>query len=161
MEFRDFFLGDMYCSLTYAMCVSSDPRRAASQVFLLTVSRMSNCSSASTPMLGRTQRIATVTTRGSWASSPPCHQYGKRLLGTDCTISHVYLLNLRLRRFLQCIRRYWDTKNIFPHLVNCGKYAASISAAVCLSVFRIERTTATLAAFVVVSVINGIYTGTW
>lgn len=24
VEFRDFFLGDMYCSLTYAMCVSND-----------------------------------------------------------------------------------------------------------------------------------------
>lgn len=23
VEFRDFFLGDMYCSLTYAMCVST------------------------------------------------------------------------------------------------------------------------------------------
>lgn len=48
---------------------------------------------------------------------------------------------------------------MFPHLVNCGKYAASISAAVCLSIFRIDRTTTTMALFIVIGVINGIYTG--
>jgi hypothetical protein len=28
-------------------------------------------------------------------------------------------------RFIQCIRRYYDTKTKFPHLVNAGKYASS------------------------------------
>jgi len=28
-------------------------------------------------------------------------------------------------RFIQCLRRYRDTKNKFPHLVNSGKYASS------------------------------------
>ena len=28
-------------------------------------------------------------------------------------------------RFAQCLRRYRDTKEAFPHLVNAGKYATS------------------------------------
>lgn len=63
------------------------------------------------------------------------------------------------RRFLQCIRRYKDTRNIFPHLVNCGKYTASILAGVFLSVYRIDNTRTHLALFVAFSTINGLYTG--
>ncbi|XP_046733957.1 xenotropic and polytropic retrovirus receptor 1-like isoform X1 [Diprion similis] len=28
-------------------------------------------------------------------------------------------------RFAQCLRRYWDTKEVFPHLANASKYATS------------------------------------
>lgn len=63
------------------------------------------------------------------------------------------------RRFLQCIRRYRDTGNIFPHLVNCGKYTASILAGVFLSVYRIDNTHKNLALFIAFSTVNGIYTG--
>lgn len=28
-------------------------------------------------------------------------------------------------RFVQCLRRYRDTKRAFPHLVNAGKYSTS------------------------------------
>lgn len=28
-------------------------------------------------------------------------------------------------RFAQCLRRYYDTKEAFPHLVNAGKYATT------------------------------------
>ena len=28
-------------------------------------------------------------------------------------------------RFAQCLRRYWDTRQAFPHLVNAGKYSTS------------------------------------
>lgn len=63
------------------------------------------------------------------------------------------------RRFLQCIRRYKDTRNIFPHLVNAGKYTASILAAVLLSVYRIDGSQKNLALFIAFSMINGIYTG--
>lgn len=65
----------------------------------------------------------------------------------------------RCRRFLQCIRRYRDTRNIFPHLVNCGKYTASILAGVFLSVYRLNNTRSNMAIFVAFSTVNGIYTG--
>ncbi|ROW06110.1 hypothetical protein VMCG_04583 [Cytospora schulzeri] len=83
VEFRDFFLGDMYCSLTYATC--------------------------------------------------------------------------RMRS----LRRYRDTGNIFPHLVNCGKYTASILAGVFLSVYRIEGTNKNLGIYIAFSLINGFYTAFW
>lgn len=28
-------------------------------------------------------------------------------------------------RFAQCLRRYYDTKEAFPHLVNAGKYSTT------------------------------------
>lgn len=28
-------------------------------------------------------------------------------------------------RFAQCLRRFYDTKEAFPHLVNAGKYATT------------------------------------
>lgn len=60
-------------------------------------------------------------------------------------------------RALQCIRRYYDTRNVFPHLVNCGKYAMSIMAAVTLSLYRMNGSTANFALFVTFSIINSIY----
>lgn len=64
-------------------------------------------------------------------------------------------------RFLQCIRRYRDTRNIFPHLVNGGKYTASILAGVFLSIYRINNTSKNLGLFIAFSTINGFYTGTF
>lgn len=60
-------------------------------------------------------------------------------------------------RALQCIRRYRDTKNVFPHLVNCGKYTMSILTAALLSVYRIDGTQANLSAFIAFASINAIY----
>lgn len=60
-------------------------------------------------------------------------------------------------RFLQCLRRYKDTHNVFPHLVNCGKYLMTIMSAVTLSLYRINGTHGNLALFITFSVINGIY----
>lgn len=64
-------------------------------------------------------------------------------------------------RFLQCIRRYKDTRNIFPHLVNGGKYTASILSGVFLSVYRINNTSRNLGLFIAFSLVNGFYTGTY
>lgn len=70
VEFRDFFLGDMYCSLTYAVCVSA----------LLLVSgrptnlshRMLSFSSAYTLTTGIIQTSATPTIQDCSASFLPC-----------------------------------------------------------------------------------------
>jgi xenotropic and polytropic retrovirus receptor 1 len=54
-----------------------------------------------------------------------------------------------------------DTKNVFPHLVNCGKYSMTIMAAVTLSLYRITDATSTLALFATFSVVNSIYCSVW
>ncbi|KAF3770918.1 hypothetical protein M406DRAFT_105558 [Cryphonectria parasitica EP155] len=121
VEFRDFFLGDMYCSLTYAMCNI--------ELFF--------CLYAN-----------------EWDNPQQCNSNHSRLLGFFVCLPPIW-------RFLQCIRRYKDTRNIFPHLVNCGKYTASILAGVFLSVYRIQNSHKNLALFVVFATINGFYTAFW
>ncbi|KAL6807236.1 EXS family domain-containing protein [Trichoderma sp. SZMC 28013] len=121
VEFRDFFLGDMYCSLTYSM--------ANIELFF--------CLYAN-----------------HWNNPGQCNSTSSRLLGFLTTLPAIW-------RFLQCIRRYRDTRNIFPHLVNCGKYTATILSYLCLSLYRIHQSHSNLALFVTFSTINGVYTSIW
>ena len=64
-------------------------------------------------------------------------------------------------RALQCIRRYWDTRNVFPHLVNCGKYAMTILSAVFLSMYRMENNTAHRVLYMTFSALTSVYTSVW
>jgi hypothetical protein len=64
-------------------------------------------------------------------------------------------------RALQCIRRYADTGNKFPHLLNCGKYFATIMFYATLSIYRIDQKPATRAVFITFATINSIYTSFW
>lgn len=64
-------------------------------------------------------------------------------------------------RALQCIRRYWDTGNKFPHLLNCGKYMATIMFYATLSIYRMDQKHSTKAVFITFATINGIYTSFW
>ncbi|KAK5993600.1 Protein SYG1-like protein [Cladobotryum mycophilum] len=121
VEFRDFFLGDMYCSLSYAM--------ANVELFFCLYAH-------------------------HWVDPPRCNSTHSRLLGFFTTVPPIW-------RFLQCIRRYRDTGNIFPHLVNCGKYSMSILASVFLSVYRIHRSDSNLALFITFNIINGAYCALW
>ncbi|XXH00488.1 vacuolar aminopeptidase 1 [Hypoxylon texense] len=121
VEFRDFFLGDMYCSLTYA----------TSNIELLF------CLYAH-----------------HWNDPVQCNSNNSRLLGFFSALPPVW-------RALQCIRRYRDTKNIFPHLVNGGKYGMTILAAVMLSLYRISGSDANLGLFITFSTLNSIYTSIW
>ncbi|EHK41740.1 hypothetical protein TRIATDRAFT_228807 [Trichoderma atroviride IMI 206040] len=121
VEFRDFFLGDMYCSLTYSM--------ANVELFFCLYAH-------------------------HWENPGQCNSTSSRLLGFFTTLPAIW-------RFLQCIRRYRDTRNVFPHLVNCGKYAATILSYVCLSLYRVHQTHSNLALFVTFSTINGVYTSIW
>lgn len=59
---------------------------------------------------------------------------------------------------LQCIRRYRDTRNVFPHLVNGGKYTMTIASYVMLSLYRIQESHSNLALFITFSTINSVYT---
>ncbi|EFX00183.1 signal transduction protein [Grosmannia clavigera kw1407] len=121
VEFRDFFLGDMYCSLTYATCNV--------ELFFCIYAH-------------------------EWDDPSQCNSSRSRLLGFFSTLPSIW-------RALQCIRRYHDTKNVFPHLVNCGKYVMTILSYVFLSMYRISGTNANLSLFIVFSVINGLYTSIW
>jgi hypothetical protein len=64
-------------------------------------------------------------------------------------------------RALQCLRRYADTGNKFPHLLNFGKYLATIMFYASLSIYRIDQKPATKAVFITFATINGFYTSFW
>ncbi|KAI1096654.1 EXS-domain-containing protein [Rostrohypoxylon terebratum] len=121
VEFRDFFLGDMYCSLTYAT--------SNVELFFCLYAH-------------------------HWNNPVQCNSSNSRLLGFFSALPPIW-------RALQCIRRYRDTKNVFPHLVNGGKYGMTIMAAVTLSLYRMRSTDSNLGLFVTFSTMNGIYTSIW
>jgi xenotropic and polytropic retrovirus receptor 1 len=79
-----------------------------------------------------------------------CNSNHSRLMGFFGALPPIW-------RALQCIRRYHDTENVFPHLVNCGKYFMSIMAAVFLSVYRIDGTQTNLSLFIMFAAINAVY----
>lgn len=85
-----------------------------------------------------------------WNNPSQCNSTHSRLLGFFSTLPGIW-------RALQCIRRYYDTRNIFPHLVNCGKYSMTILYYVTLSIYRIDRTWTHLAVFITFATINAIY----
>ncbi|KAM3068871.1 Xenotropic and polytropic retrovirus receptor 1 [Clarireedia jacksonii] len=121
VEFRDFFLGDMYCSLTYFM--------SNIELFF--------CLYAT-----------------HWHNPTTCNSTHSRLLGFFSTIPGIW-------RALQCIRRYYDTRNKFPHLVNCGKYGMTIVYYVTLSIYRIDQTHKNLIIFSTFAALNAIYCTIW
>lgn len=121
VEFRDFFLGDMFCSLTYLM--------SNIELFFCLYAHY-------------------------WNNPSQCNSTHSRLLGFFSTLPGIW-------RALQCIRRYFDTRNVFPHLVNCGKYGMTILAGVTLSLYRIDRTNNMLALFTTFATVNSIYCIIW
>lgn len=121
VEFRDFYLGDMFCSLTYTM--------------------------------GNIELFFCLFAH-DWNNPNQCNSSHSRLLGFFATLPGIW-------RALQCIRRYYDTRNIFPHLVNCGKYTATILFYVTLSIYRIDKTPQNRAAFITFAIFNSIYCSIW
>ncbi|KAH7396431.1 EXS family-domain-containing protein [Pyrenochaeta sp. MPI-SDFR-AT-0127] len=89
-----------------------------------------------------------------WDEPGQCNSSHLRVLGFLTTLPGIW-------RALQCIRRYWDTGNKFPHLLNCGKYMATILFYITLSVYRIDKKPITRAAFITLATINSIYTSFW
>lgn len=84
-----------------------------------------------------------------------------------CTSSHSRALGFLeclpgIWRFLQCWRRYADTLDWFPHLLNAGKYSFTILYYMSLSLARISPHDSGLKAmFIVFALINGLYTASW
>lgn len=85
-----------------------------------------------------------------WNDPQQCNSTHSRLLGFLSALPGIW-------RALQCLRRYRDTRNTFPHLVNCGKYIMTITYYATLSIYRIKRTTNMLALFTTFAAINAIY----
>ncbi|KAI8933342.1 hypothetical protein NX059_009964 [Plenodomus lindquistii] len=121
VEWRDFYLGDMFCSLTYSM--------------------------------GNIALFFCLYAHG-WNDPPQCNSSHLRVAGFMTTLPGIW-------RALQCIRRYWDTGNKFPHLLNFGKYVATIMFYASLSIYRQDQKSATKAVFITFATINGIYTSIW
>ncbi|KAI1633897.1 EXS family-domain-containing protein [Biscogniauxia mediterranea] len=89
-----------------------------------------------------------------WNNPTQCNSSRSRLMGFFSALPPIW-------RALQCLRRYHDTRDIFPHLVNFGKYLMTIVTAIMLSVYRINGTDANLALYITVATINAIYSSIW
>lgn len=121
VEFRDFFVGDMVCSLTYTLGNLS--------FYFCQYSH-------------------------HWSSNSSCGSDSSRVMGFLAALPSIW-------RTLQCGRRYIDSGDWFPHLANMIKYSIGAAYYALLSVYRIDRSTSNRVAFVILAVINSIYTAAW
>ncbi|KAI3389955.1 hypothetical protein SNEBB_008008 [Seison nebaliae] len=71
-------------------------------------------------------------------------------------------------RFAQCLRRYYDTKQAFPHLVNAGKYSTTFLVILMSSILTEtskdsdhSRRNAALYLLIIARIVSSIYTYTW
>ena len=74
-----------------------------------------------------------------WSTTLTTSSLPKGIFCTDRTrfVLQAFLLSIpSLLRFTQCVRRYYDTKLKFPHLVNAGKYIMSFLVAITNSLRR-------------------------
>lgn len=129
VEFRDFFLGDILCSLTYTM-------GNLSFFFCLYAHKWNG-------LVG-----------GGDMSNDVCGSSKSQLMGFFSALPSVF-------RLLQCIRRYMDTGDWFPHLANMMKYGISTVYYVMLSVYRINKTNQHRAVFILFASVNSIYSAAW
>jgi hypothetical protein len=121
VEFRDFFLGDMYCSQTYTM--------------------------------GNIELFFCLYAQ-DWSNPPQCNSSHSRLLGFFSTLPAIW-------RAFQCLRRYYDSRNWFPHLANCAKYTCNILYYMVLSLYRIDKTAELRTLFIFFATINATYCSFW
>ncbi|KAK5951119.1 Xenotropic and polytropic retrovirus receptor 1 [Knufia fluminis] len=125
VEFRDFFLGDMYTSETYAM--------SQIEVFFCVYGN-------------------------DWNNPAQCNSSHSMLLGFFTTLPAIW-------RFAQCVRRYKDSGNWFPHLANCAKYTGNILYYMTLSLYRLHIHTESARAykivFIVFAALNALYCSFW
>lgn len=89
-----------------------------------------------------------------WRDPPKCNSSHSILFGFFTTLPGIM-------RAAQCMRRYVETADKFPHLANFGKYCCTIAMYATLAALRIQRGWASLIAFVVAASINSIYCIIW
>ncbi|KAF6063276.1 EXS family protein [Candida albicans] len=94
------------------------------------------------------------TLPGQIPSQNTCGSDKSRLMGFFSTLPSIW-------RFLQCIRRYMDTGDWFPHLANSMKYTITAIYYITLSIYRIDRKTQNRAVFIVFASMNSIISSIW
>lgn len=94
------------------------------------------------------------TLPGQIPSQNTCGSDKSRLMGFFSTLPSIW-------RFLQCIRRYMDTGDWFPHLANLMKYTITAIYYITLSIYRIDRKTQNRAVFIVFASMNSIISSIW
>lgn len=85
---------------------------------------------------------------------------------SQCTSSHSMLLGFlttlpAIWRANQCLRRYYSTHELFPHIANFGKYICTILMYMALSLYRRHHTTEMKGLFIAFAIVNSIYTSIW
>lgn len=121
VEFRDFFVGDMVCSLTYTMGNLS--------FYFCQYSH-------------------------HWSPNSGCGSDNSRIMGFLAALPTIW-------RTLQCARRYIDSGDWFPHFANMIKYSIGSAYYALLSVYRIDRSGSNRISFVILAIINSVYTAAW
>ncbi|CCH41884.1 putative membrane protein [Wickerhamomyces ciferrii] len=127
VEFKDFSLGDIFCSLTYTM-------GNISFFFCMYGTGWSGALQGS--------------------DSPSCGSSKSKLMGFFATLPPIW-------RFLQCLRRYADSGDWFPHLANMAKYGVTIIYYMLLSIYRIDSSVQNRAVFILFAIINSLFSGFW
>ncbi|KAJ2160320.1 Signal transduction protein [Coemansia sp. RSA 552] len=122
VEFRDFFLGDELCSLTYTF----------SMVLML------GCAGAN----NWTGLDEVCNTSNWWANA-------------------ALLMLPNVFRLLQCIRRFADSGDAFPHLANGAKYLSTIVTIWLATTNRIVGGNAWMSVWVASAIINSCFTSLW
>lgn len=131
VEFRDFFLGDILCSLTYSAS-------NISFFFCLYAVEWKH-------VLGG-GRMPKSTAR--------CGSSHSRAMGFFSSLPSIW-------RFMQCLRRYMDTGDEFPHLANMLKYLIGAIYYCLLSLWRIDHLQYHRILFIVFATINSLYCSVW
>ena len=130
VEFRDFFLGDILCSLTYTM-------GNISFFFCLYAHKWNG-----------------LLTDSNTSKHNICGSSRSRSMGFFSSLPSIW-------RFLQCLRRYMDTGDWFPHLANMLKYSFTTLYYCLLSVYRIDNRERNRIPFIIFAAINTLYTSSW
>ncbi|GAO16878.1 hypothetical protein UVI_02011980 [Ustilaginoidea virens] len=89
-----------------------------------------------------------------WIDPAQCNSSHSRVMGFLLTLPPIW-------RLLQCLRRYKDTRNVFPHLINGGKYIMTIVSSAMLSRYRLYGSRSNLVLYIVFSIINATYASVW
>ncbi|KAK0617705.1 EXS family-domain-containing protein [Immersiella caudata] len=89
-----------------------------------------------------------------WEEPERCGSSRSRLMGFLSALPFVW-------RTIQCLRRWFDTRDAFPHLANWLKYVITIGTVVALSEYRIHGGGVTLSFFISLSVLSTIYSSYW
>ncbi|KAG0246924.1 hypothetical protein BGX31_005412 [Mortierella sp. GBA43] len=87
-------------------------------------------------------------------------------LGDTCSTGTMFITPFLVAlppwfRFLQCLRRYRDTQEWFPHLLNAGKYSCSIITLFIAFSYRFYGGSHLRVAYIFMATVTSIYTFVW